>query len=138
MEMESFLDASGKELDSIYRFGRKSREFDHFPTNASRNQKGNPVIFPMKLMTLLNEDPDPSAITWLPDGRSFIVKNQEKFTKEICPKYFSSTRYVSFQRMLKVWGFKRVTTIREYRGYYSPFFLKGNPALVRKMKFTKT
>jgi len=73
MEIESFLDASGKDLDNICRFC----EFDHFPTNASRNQKGNPVTFPMKLMTLLNEDPDPSAITWLPDGRSFIVKNQE-------------------------------------------------------------
>ena len=127
--MESFL-----ELDNNYRL----REFNQFPSITTRKQKGNPVTFPMKLMALLNEDPDPSAITWLPDGRSFIVKNQEKFTKEICPKYFSSTRYVSFQRMLKVWGFKRVTTKREVRGYYSPFFLKGNPALVRKMKFTKT
>ena len=136
--MESFLDASGKEYHTICRFGRKLREIDHFPTIARRNQKGNPVTFPMKLMILLNEDPDPSAITWLPDGRSFIVKNQEKFAKEICPKYFSSTRYVSFQRLLKVWGFKRFTTKREVRGYNSPFFLKGNPALVRKMKFTKT
>ena len=138
MEMESFLDASGKDLDDIYRIGRKLREFDQFSTNARRNQKGNPVTFPMKLMILLNEDPDSSAITWLPDGRSFMVKDQEKFAKEICPKYFSSTRYVSFQRLLKVWGFKRFTTKREVRGYNSPFFLKGNPALIRKMKFSKT
>ena len=136
--MESFLGTSGKELDAIDRFGGKLCEFDQIPFNASRFQRGNPVNFPMKLMILLNEDPDPSAITWLPDGRSFIVKNQEKFTKDICPKYFSSTRYVTFQRMLKVWGFKRCTTKREFRGYHSPFFIKGNPELVRKMKFSKT
>jgi len=136
--MESFLDASGKELETIYRIGKKLREFDQFSTNATRNQKGNPVTFPMKLMILLNEDPDPSVITWLSDGRSFFVKDQQKFAKEICPKYFNSTRYVSFQRMLKVWGFKRVTTKREVRGYYSRFFLKGKPALVRKMRFSKT
>lgn len=104
--MESFLGTSGKELDAIDRFGGKLCEFDQIPFNASRFQRGNPVNFPMKLMILLNEDPDPSAITWLPDGRSFIVKNQEKFTKDICPsKVFQFYKIRYFPKNVESVGF---------------------------------
>ena len=65
--------------------------------------------FPIRLMTLLSDDPDPSIIPWLPHGRSFIVKDQKRFMDEIHHLYFRPSKFKTFQRMLSLWGMKVIT-----------------------------
>mmetsp|Transcript_16345 Transcript_16345/g.23053 ORF Transcript_16345/g.23053 Transcript_16345/m.23053 type:complete len:107 (-) Transcript_16345:1594-1914(-) len=64
--------------------------------------------FPMNLHLLLQNAELKGVshiISWLSDGRSFKVHNKEKFSKFIMPKYFTASKYKSFQRSLNLWGF---------------------------------
>ena len=47
------------------------------------------------------------AVSWLPDGRSFKVKNPAQFMDLVAPRFFKFTQYRSFQRQLNLWGFHR-------------------------------
>ena len=47
------------------------------------------------------------AVSWLPDGRSFKVKNPAQFMDLVAPQFFKFTQYRSFQRQLNLWGFHR-------------------------------
>jgi hypothetical protein len=70
------------------------------------------VRFPWKvhaMLTVAEEDDLERIVSWLPNGRSFKVHNQERIVKEILPRFFKQTKYKSFQRQLNLWGFKRIT-----------------------------
>ena len=66
--------------------------------------------FPSKLYEML-ESADSLGlshiISWLPDGKSFEVKDQDQFMHLIVPRFFKATKYRSFQRQLNLWDFKR-------------------------------
>ena len=95
--------------------------------------------FPKKLMRMLDEDPNPSAITWLPHGRAFIIRDTKKFLDEVHDKYFTTkaTNLRNFQRKLNMWGFKRLNGRRDNGAYYHMLFLRGFPNLVRKLALLK-
>lgn len=40
-------------------------------------------------------------INWLPGADAFKVTNKQRFTDEVLPKYFSASKYKSFQRNCK-------------------------------------
>ena len=42
--------------------------------------------FPEKLHTMLDDDEDPSVVSWLPHGRAFLVRKPAEFTTQIMPK----------------------------------------------------
>ncbi len=42
--------------------------------------------FPEKLHEMLNNDDDPSIVSWLPHGRAFLVRKPSEFTSQIMPK----------------------------------------------------
>ena len=46
-----------------------------------------PLVFPSKLYLLL-EISDKSVISWLPDGKSFQIRDMTKFTTTILPLHF--------------------------------------------------
>jgi hypothetical protein len=48
------------------------------------------------------------CVAWLPDGKSFIIRNPEQFTKKVLVKYFKATKFSSFTRKLYRWGFRQV------------------------------
>jgi hypothetical protein len=88
--------------------------------------------FPWKLHLLLaqaEERGQSSIISWLPDGRSFIVRDKEKFACEIMPDFFNTSTFKSFQRNLNLWGFLYLS-----KGIYSHHcFVKGLPNLCNSM-----
>ena len=92
------------------------------------------LTFVNKLMKLLTDNPDPTVITWLPHGRSFIVRDKDRFVSDILPMYFASTLYKSFQRQLNMWGFQRISGSIDKGAYYHQLFLRGIPRLSNLME----
>ncbi|KAF7846473.1 hypothetical protein BT93_L4278 [Corymbia citriodora subsp. variegata] len=55
------------------------------------------------------EDPSYSAVVrWGDDGDSFVVLENEKFTKHILPKHFKHSNFASFVRQLNKYDFHKV------------------------------
>ena len=48
------------------------------------------------------------CVTWLEDGKSFIIRNPDEFTRKVLPKFFKATKFSSFTRKLYRWGFRQV------------------------------
>lgn len=88
--------------------------------------------FPSRLHGLLTQHSD--IIRWLPHGRSWIVRDKERFLERVAPLYFQMSKYESFSRQVNGWGFKRITQGPDANAYYHELFLKGMPHLVKWMK----
>ena len=92
----------------------------------------------MNLMKVsLNEDQETFCIAWLPDGKSFVIRNPDEFTRKVLPLQFKATKFSSFTRKLNRWGFRQVN-----RGigpddpiiFGNEFFQRDNLELMTKMR----
>ena len=83
------------------------------------------------------EDPKTFCVAWLEDGKSFVIRNPDEFTRKVLPKYFKATKFSSFTRKLYRWGFRQVN-----RGigpddpiiFGNEFFQRDNLELMAKMR----
>jgi len=105
------------------------------PLQGSRRSRATDS-FPKKLHLVLSCKEYYSIITWLPHGRSFIVRDPEALTEKVFPEFFKLKKYNSFIRQLSLWGFKRMTKGMNAKSYYHPLFLRGKSALVSRMTLT--
>ena len=110
--------------------------------NHRSNRGGVKMLFPEKLHQLLSlpeSEVDPGIISWASHGRCFLVHHPREFTRELMPKYFSHNAITSFQRQLNLYGFKRITKSgsKDQGAYYHELFLRGRPALCRRMRRQK-
>ncbi|EXJ94730.1 two-component system, unclassified family, response regulator [Capronia coronata CBS 617.96] len=63
------------------------------------------------------EDPSYSSVVrWGDDGESFVVLENEKFTKSILPKHFKHSNFASFVRQLNKYDFHKVRQNNEEGG----------------------
>jgi hypothetical protein len=66
----------------------------------------------LQLMNLMEfadqQNKEECCVAWLPDGKSFIIRNPDEFTRQLVPKYFKATKFSSFTRKLYRWGFRQV------------------------------
>ncbi|XP_029818599.1 heat shock factor protein 2 [Manacus vitellinus] len=53
----------------------------------------------------------PASSTWSQNGRSFLVLDEQRFAKEILPKYFKHNNMASFVRQLNMYGFRKVVHV---------------------------
>ena len=133
----------GEKLEAIITFGGAMHPShivtinDVNPEDKGKSTPQNRITFPTKLMSLLDNNSDPNVFTWLSHGRAFIVKDNTRFMNELCPSLCKSNNFKSFQRMLNLWGFKRITGNRDKGSYYHQMFLRGMPNLVKKMSLCK-
>ena len=81
---------------------------------VKRNQatvirKDEVPVFLRKTWDLINScnETCPDTACWSDDGRSFLVKDQEKFASSIIPQYFRHNNFSSFVRQLNFYGFKK-------------------------------
>ena len=74
---------------------------------SGTNRRHNPS-FAYKLHAILMDKDCNSAIFWLPSGKSFCIMDKDEFTKKVLPKYFRETKFESFSRRIKRWGFRRM------------------------------
>ncbi|KAI9294960.1 winged helix DNA-binding domain-containing protein [Neoconidiobolus thromboides FSU 785] len=79
--------------------------------------RSNQNTFVHKLGTLINDPNIQDSIYWNTDGRSFTVKNIDKFSKTVLPLHFKHNNFSSFIRQLNMYGFHKVN--RSPRGHRS-------------------
>jgi len=99
------------------------------------------LTFPEKLMNLMKlaqkEDTETFCVAWLPDGKSFVIRKPDEFTRQLLPKFFKATKFSSFTRKLYRWGFRQVN-----RGigpddpiiFGNEYFQRDNLELMAKMR----
>ncbi|KAM5146298.1 LOW QUALITY PROTEIN: heat shock factor protein 3-like [Mantella aurantiaca] len=106
---------------------------------------GSPPVpaFLMKLWALLEDPSNGDVITWNWDGQNFCILDDQRFSKEILPKYFKHNNLSSFIRQLNMYGFRKVMSlesglVRPERGpameFQHPFFKKGRAELLEHIK----
>eukprot|EP00934_Nitzschia_sp_Nitz4_P001200 Nitzschia sp. Nitz4//scaffold60_size111251//96671//98018//NITZ4_004162-RA/size111251-augustus-gene-0.116-mRNA-1//1//CDS//3329555609//1200//frame0 len=90
--------------------------------------------FPWKLHDMLTEAEKngfQDIISWEPDGNAFKVHDCKAFVADVMPLYFDQSRYESFRRQLRKYGFSRLEKDR-YRGaYHHKFFQRNNRQLCK-------
>ena len=96
------------------------------PTSTSRglqtdvNQKRSFPMILHKALEELDRLPGGSDVAaFLPDGRSFCIKDQQKFADLVLPVFFPKMKgFASLQRQLNLYDFKRVGGMGPDRGCY--------------------
>lgn len=68
----------------------------------------NSSDFVRKLYKMLEDPTYNSVVRWSADGDSFVVLENEKFTKTILPKHFKHSNFASFVRQLNKYDFHKV------------------------------
>ncbi|KAM9665592.1 heat shock factor protein 2 isoform 3-T3 [Trichechus inunguis] len=106
-------------------------------------QSSNVPAFLSKLWTLVEEAHTNEFITWSQNGQSFLVLDEQRFAKEILPKYFKHNNMASFVRQLNMYGFRKVVHIdsgiikQERDGpveFQHPYFKQGQDDLLENIK----
>ncbi|KAL7572357.1 hypothetical protein ACA910_021569 [Epithemia clementina (nom. ined.)] len=64
------------------------------------------------------------AFTWHPDGKSFVIVNDDIFVQKVLSKDFKASKYSSFVRKLHRWGFVRLTSGTGKDCFHHPQFQK--------------
>nr|DBA21786.1 TPA: hypothetical protein GDO54_018382 [Pyxicephalus adspersus] len=106
---------------------------------------GSPPVpaFLLKLWALLEDPTNSDVITWNMDGQNFCILDDQRFSKEILPKYFKHNNLSSFIRQLNMYGFRKVMSlesglVRSDRNstieFQHPFFKKGKAELLEHIK----
>ena len=72
------------------------------------NSANNSSDFVRKLYKMLEDPSYSSVVRWGDDGDSFVVLENEKFTKAILPKHFKHSNFASFVRQLNKYDFHKV------------------------------
>jgi len=80
---------------------------------------------------------DDFCITWCEDGKSFIIRAPDEFTRNVVPKFFKATKFASFTRKLYRWGFRQIN-----RGigpedpiiFGNEFFQRDDESLIARMR----
>ncbi|KAM7194590.1 transcription factor prr1 [Rhypophila sp. PSN 637] len=75
---------------------------------ASAQAGNNSSDFVRKLYKMLEDPTYNSVVRWSADGDSFVVLENEKFTKTILPKHFKHSNFASFVRQLNKYDFHKV------------------------------
>jgi hypothetical protein len=63
---------------------------------------------PVKLEHMLSDSSLSSIVGWMPHGRAWKVFKIKEFTDKVLPRYFESSNYNSFTRIVNAWGFRRL------------------------------
>jgi hypothetical protein len=82
--------------------------------------------------------------SWTPDGKMFVIKDQEEFAAKIIPKYFDAKQFSSFVRQLNMYGFHKMMSksvckddidagTANYVTYFHQYFQRGQPNLLDKI-----
>ncbi|OQR87956.1 hypothetical protein ACHHYP_07782 [Achlya hypogyna] len=95
-----------------------------------------PSHFVQRLYHALEKAPR-NTIHWTDDGLAFIVVDRDLFVSQILHNYFKYTKFTSFERRLRLHGFRRRSFVsqevcqRALVMFSHPHFQRDNRALLR-------
>lgn len=118
-----------------YSFSDRSEKSACSSGSKQQRNKGKKV-FTEKLMEVLSLEETSHAITWLPNGKVFEVVNRTKLVEDVLPRFFQQTRFDSFDRKLRRWGFKRVIRGSSALLFHHPMFRRDEPVRCKTMRST--
>jgi len=124
-------DSDNEEMDAE----KKSGILDKGESKGKTSNKN--ASFPYKLMEVLSMTEYSNFITWIPHGKSFLIKNRKRFTEVVLAAHFKKSLFTSFTRKLNRWGFTRIDRGVETGAYYNKHFSRDNPSLLAKMRCQK-
>ncbi|XP_074752320.1 heat shock factor protein 2 isoform X3 [Athene noctua] len=113
------------------------------PSQPPPSASAGVPAFLSKLWALVGEAPSNQLITWSQNGQSFLVLDEQRFAKEILPKYFKHNNMASFVRQLNMYGFRKVVHVdsgivkQERDGpveFQHPYFKQGREDLLDHIK----
>ncbi|XP_043493987.1 heat shock factor protein isoform X2 [Polistes fuscatus] len=98
--------------------------------------------FLAKLWKLVEDPETDNLICWSPNGRSFYIRNQAQFARELLPHYYKHNNMASFVRQLNMYGFHKKVSVelgglkcdRDEMEFAHQYFYKGQPYLVEHIK----
>ncbi len=129
---------------------------------AVDDSSGGKEIFPMKLHALLSDPAVQDVISWLPQGKSFVVLRPDVFASRVLPQYFAPEgsnslnarsskgkngtvkkaqgvhKYPSFTRKLNRWGFRQISRGPDAGAFCHDLFQRDAPELCRGMVCQKS
>ena len=103
------------------------------PAKKRIPRKKRSHTFPQKLHQVITDHASDDVFTWLPDGKSFLIVNDELFCQRILSQLFKACKYSSFVRKLHRWGFVRLTSGQGTDSFQHPLFQRGKPELAAQI-----
>ncbi|KAH0630892.1 hypothetical protein JD844_004220, partial [Phrynosoma platyrhinos] len=99
--------------------------------------------FLAKLWALVEDPASDDVISWGPNGQNFCILNEQRFAKELLPKYFKHNNLSSFIRQLNIYGFRKVIALESGMitsdkscaiEFQHPYFKRGKANLLANIK----
>ncbi|XP_071425470.1 heat shock factor protein 3-like isoform X2 [Pithys albifrons albifrons] len=99
--------------------------------------------FLAKLWALLEDPHSDDVICWSRNGENFCILDEQRFAKELLPKYFKHNNISSFIRQLNMYGFRKVIALENgiitaekssVIEFQHPFFKQGKAHLLENIK----
>ncbi|XP_048338887.1 heat shock factor protein 3-like [Sphaerodactylus townsendi] len=67
--------------------------------------------FLAKLWALVEDPGTDDVVSWSRNGQNFSILDEQRFAKELLPKYFKHNNLSSFIRQLNIYGFRKVVAL---------------------------
>ncbi|KAJ6663189.1 hypothetical protein lerEdw1_010325 [Lerista edwardsae] len=99
--------------------------------------------FLAKLWALVEDSGSDDVICWSRNGQNFCILDEQRFAKELLPKYFKHNNLSSFIRQLNIYGFRKVIALENGMmtaeknsaiEFQHPFFKRGKANLLANIK----
>ncbi|XP_034291079.1 heat shock factor protein 3-like isoform X3 [Pantherophis guttatus] len=99
--------------------------------------------FLAKLWSLVEDPGSDDVISWSRNGQNFCILDEQRFAKELLPKYFKHNNLSSFIRQLNIYGFRKVMALENGMitseknpaiEFQHPFFKRGKIDLLANIK----
>ncbi|CAO3683244.1 unnamed protein product [Rhizopus stolonifer] len=86
---------------------------------------------------MINDPTTDILIQWSNDGKSFLIKNHEQFSKNVLPRFYKHNTFTSFVRQLNMYDFHKIPhddilidTSAEIWKFNHPYFQKNREDLL--------
>ncbi|KYO38350.1 heat shock factor protein 3 isoform X2 [Alligator mississippiensis] len=99
--------------------------------------------FLAKLWALVEDPGSDDVICWSQNGQNFCILDEQRFAKELLPKYFKHNNLSSFIRQLNMYGFRKVIALENGMimaekssviEFQHPYFKQGKAHLLENIK----
>nr|XP_008118581.1 PREDICTED: heat shock factor protein 3 isoform X1 [Anolis carolinensis] len=99
--------------------------------------------FLAKLWALVEDSGSDDVISWSKNGQNFCILDEQRFAKELLPKYFKHNNLSSFIRQLNIYGFRKVIALENGMmasdkscaiEFQHPYFKRGKANLLPNIK----